>query len=237
MNPREADTANTASTFRDNETAQDAPATKNEPQPVEPQKRDENFAIGRQQSDDDKSLAVPKPAPPPVDLAAARKAPEGSDEGLARISSTERSADAKTKAKGGGPASRAGENNYVIDGVENKAPQAGARRGAPESRRARSNPANTDEAGSEKTVSALKDERAKEEGAGEKRSVGGRQFRRQGGAWVDTAYNSSRAAINVHRGSEQYRALVADEPGIRHIADQLDGTVILVWKNRAYRIY
>jgi hypothetical protein len=71
----------------------------------------------------------------------------------------------------------------------------------------------------------------------ETRSVSGRQFRRQGGAWVDTAYASGRATVNVTRGSEQYRALVADEPPLRTIAEQLGGEVIVVWKGRAYRIH
>lgn len=70
----------------------------------------------------------------------------------------------------------------------------------------------------------------------ETRNAGGRQFRREGGAWVDTAYSSGRATVNIKRGSEQYRALVADEPGIRAIVDQLGGEVIVVWKSRAYRI-
>lgn len=67
------------------------------------------------------------------------------------------------------------------------------------------------------------------------RSVGGRQFVRRGDAWVDTAYQSQ-ATTNIKRGSEQYRALVADEPGLRSIADQLGGEVVVVWKGRAYRI-
>jgi hypothetical protein len=71
----------------------------------------------------------------------------------------------------------------------------------------------------------------------ETRSAGGRRFRRQGNAWIDTAYNSSRATINVARGSEQYRALIADEPAIGNIANQLGGEVIIVWKGRAYRIH
>lgn len=70
----------------------------------------------------------------------------------------------------------------------------------------------------------------------EDRTVMGRHFMRDGGAWVDTAYESSRATIKVTRGSEQYRALIADEPGIRTIAENLDGVVIVVWKGRAYRI-
>jgi hypothetical protein len=67
-------------------------------------------------------------------------------------------------------------------------------------------------------------------------TVAGRHFKHEGTTWIDTAYESSRGAINVTRGSEQYRALVADEPGLRTIANQLKGVVIVVWKNRVYRI-
>ena len=70
----------------------------------------------------------------------------------------------------------------------------------------------------------------------ETRSAGGREFRRQNGVWVDTAYNAGGAVVNVARNSEQYRSLVADEPGIKTIADQLPGPIIVVWKGRAYRI-
>lgn len=70
----------------------------------------------------------------------------------------------------------------------------------------------------------------------ETRTVSGRRFARAGGVWVDTDYESTQAAIKVARGSDQFRALVADEPGIRAIAAQLGGVVIVVWKNRAYRI-
>jgi len=68
------------------------------------------------------------------------------------------------------------------------------------------------------------------------RSVAGHRFRKQGSVWVDVAYESSRTTVNLARGSEQYRALVADEPGISTIAQQLEGEVIIVWKARAYRI-
>jgi hypothetical protein len=70
----------------------------------------------------------------------------------------------------------------------------------------------------------------------ETRAIAGRRFRRRGNAWIDTAYESSRPAITIVRDSEQYRALVADEPGIRTIAEQLHGEVVVVWKGRAYRI-
>lgn len=76
-----------------------------------------------------------------------------------------------------------------------------------------------------------------DEDSAETRNVGGRRFRRQGSAWIDTSYNSTRSTINVRRGTEQYRALMADEPGLRSIAEQLGGEVLIVWKGRAYRIY
>jgi hypothetical protein len=81
--------------------------------------------------------------------------------------------------------------------------------------------------------SLLRDERANTKE--ERRNVSGRQFIRRDGAWVDTAYRSQ-ATTNVRRGSEQYRALVADEPGLRTITHELGGEVIIVWKGRAYRI-
>jgi hypothetical protein len=92
--------------------------------------------------------------------------------------------------------------------------------------------------GPAKTESKVERESAPaDESAGEKRSVAGRTFRRQGNAWVDTAYDSSRATVNVARGSEQYRSLLADEPSLRTIAEQLGGEVVVVWKGRAYRIH
>ncbi|HET6972458.1 MAG TPA: zf-HC2 domain-containing protein [Pyrinomonadaceae bacterium] len=68
------------------------------------------------------------------------------------------------------------------------------------------------------------------------RTVAGRRFRQQSGVWVDTAYDSSKDAVTLSRGSEQYRALVADEPAIKTIADQLEGEIIVVWKGHTYRI-
>jgi len=71
----------------------------------------------------------------------------------------------------------------------------------------------------------------------ETRNVSGRHFRHQGNAWIDTGYDPSRGTINVARGSEQFRSLVADEPGIRAIAERLGGEIIVVWKGKAYRIH
>lgn len=68
------------------------------------------------------------------------------------------------------------------------------------------------------------------------KTVAGRHFRKRGGIWIDTAYESSRSAINLRRDSEQYRALIADEPAIKTIADQLDGEILVLWKGHAYHI-
>jgi hypothetical protein len=72
--------------------------------------------------------------------------------------------------------------------------------------------------------------------ASETRTVAGRKFRREGDAWIDTAYKSGEATTVVRRNSEQYRALVADEPEIGRVANALGGEVVVVWRGRAYRI-
>src|SRR5215213_2504704 len=68
------------------------------------------------------------------------------------------------------------------------------------------------------------------------RTVAGRRFRKHGGVWIDTAYDASKNAVTLARGSEQYRALVADEPAIKTIAEQHAGEIIVVWKGHTYRI-
>jgi len=88
------------------------------------------------------------------------------------------------------------------------------------------------------SVAKLKRDRTEEKDNkdAETRSVAGHRFRRDRGVWIDTDYDSSRSTISLARGSEQYRALVADEPAIKTIAEQLDGEIIVVWKGRTYRI-
>ncbi len=86
--------------------------------------------------------------------------------------------------------------------------------------------------GSLKRAPADKDD----ERAAETRSVAGRHFRKSAGVWIDTDYDSSKSITSVARGSEQYRALIADEPSIKTIADELDGQIVVVWKGRTYRI-
>ena len=72
-----------------------------------------------------------------------------------------------------------------------------------------------------------------EEKAPETRSAGGRKFRRQGNAWVDAKFKSSMSMKSVARGSSDFSAL---DSGLRSIAQQLGGEVIVVWKGKAYLI-
>jgi hypothetical protein len=86
---------------------------------------------------------------------------------------------------------------------------------------------------------AMAEEKQKDEASddrAETRSVAGHSFKRRGSVWIDVLYDSNRSTVNVSRGSEHYRSLVGDEPGLRTIAEQLSGEIIVVWKGRAYRI-
>ena len=64
------------------------------------------------------------------------------------------------------------------------------------------------------------------------RSVGGKNFDNRGGVWYDTSY-SSQPLIRVTRGSEAYKDL---DGSVKRIAESLGGTVVVVWKAKAYRI-
>lgn len=86
----------------------------------------------------------------------------------------------------------------------------------------------------EERAAASKDKKEAGEDV-ETQTVSGRRFVRRGQAWVDSAYHSSHGITTVTRGSEQFRALMADEPGLRAIVQRFGGEVIVVWENRAYR--
>lgn len=77
-----------------------------------------------------------------------------------------------------------------------------------------------------------KNARATETEKAEKRAVGGKNFRRDGSVWYDAAY-SGQSTTNIARGSNEFKKLDAN---LRSIADALSGTIIVVWKERAYRI-
>lgn len=71
---------------------------------------------------------------------------------------------------------------------------------------------------------------------GDTRATAGHRFRREGGAWVDVNYKSSMSSTGVRRGTEAFRALVADVPEVGRVAEAISGEVIVVVGGRAYRI-
>ncbi|MGE3466821.1 MAG: hypothetical protein AB7J13_07790 [Pyrinomonadaceae bacterium] len=64
------------------------------------------------------------------------------------------------------------------------------------------------------------------------RVVGGKTFENRDGAWYDRAYRNQKTT-NYRRGTDEYKKL---DRGLRSIADELGGTVIILWKNKAYRV-
>jgi hypothetical protein len=64
------------------------------------------------------------------------------------------------------------------------------------------------------------------------KTIGGKSFENRNGAWYDSAYHGQ-ATTDVRRGTEAYKKL---DRGLRSIADSLGGTVVMVWKDKAYRI-
>ena len=68
--------------------------------------------------------------------------------------------------------------------------------------------------------------------SGGARQIAGKTFNRRDGVWYDAAYKNQKT-INVRRGTNKYRKL---DSGLRSIAESLDGTIVVVWKEKAYRI-
>jgi hypothetical protein len=64
------------------------------------------------------------------------------------------------------------------------------------------------------------------------RKVGGKTFHNSNGAWYDSAYHGQ-STTNVRRGTDEFNKLDA---GVRSIANDLGGVVVVVWKDKAYRI-
>lgn len=83
---------------------------------------------------------------------------------------------------------------------------------------------------------ARKDESTATFSNAETRTVAGREFVKRGNVWFDLGYNSSQSITNITRGTEQYRDLVADEPAIHTIAENLKSEFVVVWKGRTYRV-
>lgn len=209
------------STLQDQQQAQ-RDSVKKENQPSQAKASPEATTARADQSGQEAKEKQDKPAPPPAAAptqavaAAAAKPTVVSNEVQTRSEDEQKKRVARVAEE---PAPKTEVRTAAADTAERNQNAAGAGRSvgaiAPVARRARP-PLRKDQS--------------------EARSVAGHRFHKDGDVWVDDAYDSSRSPINVVRDSEQYRALVADEPGIKTIADELDGEVIVVWKGRAYRI-
>ena len=75
---------------------------------------------------------------------------------------------------------------------------------------------------------------AKPEGsmASDRKQVAGKTFEFKQGVWYDSTYRGQ-ATTNVRRGTDNYRKL---DSGLRTIAEGIIGTVVTLWKEKAYRI-
>jgi hypothetical protein len=194
-----------------------------------------------------KTESQPSYAPPPPGESQGKEAMSRQKRGGADVASGPRKtepADDKYKAmdRTAAPtvASRSGDESNRAP--MNQAPQSNSRivqekRGGP--RRSMDNIAQTQRNEQElRTQSPKKDSgvimgEVRSEEAPETRSVGGRKFRKQGSAWVDLKFKSSMSVKSIARGSEEFSSL---DSGLRSIASQLSGEIIVVWKSKAYRI-
>lgn len=68
--------------------------------------------------------------------------------------------------------------------------------------------------------------------ASRRKEVNGKTFSQVGNVWYDDAYQGQQTK-DVRRGTNEYKKL---DSGLRSIADTLNGTVVVVWRDGAYRI-
>jgi len=111
--------------------------------------------------------------------------------------------------------------------TEAKEEESGARRRAERSAALASR--STEEARQE----ASKSDKAGPPPEADTRTVAGRKFKRQGNAWIDQKLKSSMSIHTISRGTEDFDKL---DSGLRSIAQQFGGPVVVVWKGKAYRI-
>ncbi len=78
----------------------------------------------------------------------------------------------------------------------------------------------------------LEDKDIEEKSATGARRANGKTFNRRDGVWYDASYQNQKTK-NVRRGTNEYRNL---DSGLRAIADKFTETVVVVWKQKAYRI-
>ncbi|MGI9036904.1 MAG: hypothetical protein ACR2GD_12830 [Pyrinomonadaceae bacterium] len=237
--------ANSASSNFTNSTANFALAASNDKAANSPHSLNRNNspaisanpnAAAAQDKNSETAKPAPKPSAPPVESEQAKKE--------------------KTETVVAGALSPK-DNNYTVDGAANDSVSANRQaessqnsvsqnqsatpaKAAPEARAAQSLPLN---GRSEQSLRMriLKNKAETNAASGEKdedkpaeiRSVGGKSFRRADGVWYDEKYKGQKT-INIKRDSSEYQKL---DGGLRAVADNLSGVIIIVWKDTAYRIW
>lgn len=63
-------------------------------------------------------------------------------------------------------------------------------------------------------------------------AVGKKTFKRANDVWIDSTYKGQ-STTNISRGTNEYKKL---DFGLRSIVENLGGTVIVVWKEKVYRV-
>lgn len=202
--------------------------------PPPPAKEDDSAGAAGAPPESMKSARVAEvPAPKPSDnmKAGPPPAPVQTDDELARNEVSQKRAaqqrGLEPQAPDGGARQRSAANNAPSGGLASTTRDdrdARSRRGEGAARRSGR--------GDQVAVDGADRERE----APDARSVAGHRFRREGGAWVDVNYKSSMSSTGVRRGTDAYRALVADIPELGRVAEQLGGEVIVVVRGRAYHI-
>ncbi len=152
------------------------------------------------------------------------------------------SAGAEIQAAGPPPPPPAKENEYQSDGeVRNQQQQTQTQNSIaqnqtdimPDSRNVKRAPSPALRSDNKsRKLEESKDDAAEKSKSVATTSVGGKTFKRENNVWYDSAYRGQ-ATVNVTRGTNEYKKL---DSGLRGIADNLGGTVVVVWKQKAYRI-
>jgi hypothetical protein len=200
------------------EVAADAPAA-SKAGPVEEHEADKKAEGNRSKADENKEKSAREAEPVETvsnnDQYAQKRAQSRVNEVQMPDGSRNRSAGNQSNVAGGSLASRQAPKTEDRDSGESRGAAA---------RRARKDES-SGEGSDDETVRV-----------GETRAAAGHRFRREGGAWVDVNYKSSMSSTGVRRGTEAFRALVADLPEIGRVAEQFGGEVVVVVRGRAYRI-
>ena len=204
---------------RDNLQAESAPAGNPAPVVSAPVEESKDAAAAQPKVEQQSSTANEPPPAKPAPTAA-QSPPAGETEATKKETTITATAAPATENRAFRMQERADRNTNDLSSAANR--KAGT--------------ADKAQAGTGSVASLQRERMSDRDESAETRSVAGRRFRKRGGVWIDTAYDASRDTMIITRGSEQYRALIADEPEIKTIADQLGGEIVVIWKSRAYRI-